>query len=249
MNTRPEQKISDQKYKKDDEYHRSSKIFTLSLIPKSRNMSVLDVGCGTGVNSEYIRQQGHKVTGIDISRVAIKKYRARGLNGIACDINNGFPFSDESFDMLFASEIIEHIHDSSFFFAEANRLLRPGGVLLLSTPNSAFILYRLLGIFGRTVTDLQHPGHIRFFSKRSLSLFCQTNGFVSVKLSGRHMYMMLGEKIGHRLGPLLSFLGFQKEYRFRNNTYFWHLSRHSGKASALWADTLILEATKSLKNQ
>src|SRR5210317_1093518 len=100
-----EQKISDNKYKNSEEFQRSSKIFTLSHVPNKGEMAVLDVGCGTGVNSTHIAELGHHVFGIDISAIAVKKYNHRGLTGCICDIGKGLPFRDKSFDFIFASEV------------------------------------------------------------------------------------------------------------------------------------------------
>jgi len=244
MTISPEQKISDEKYLQHDEFQRTSKLYTLAKVPRDKILRILDVGCGTGLNSEYMTKLGHRVVGIDISDVALRKYHSRGLSGIRSDISIGLPFADASFDWVFASEVLEHLHDTVFFLSESYRVLKPRGTLLLSTPNSAFWIYRLLALIGMTVSELQHPGHIRFFSKRLLSAYVFQAGFTLINISGRHMYVLLGDSIGSIFSRFLSRAGFQKEYRFRTSSYFWHMSRVRSRASAFWADTFILEARK-----
>jgi 2-polyprenyl-3-methyl-5-hydroxy-6-metoxy-1,4-benzoquinol methylase len=240
----PEQKISDEKYLKHEEFQRTSKLFTLARVPKNKILRILDVGCGTGLNSKYMTRLGHKVVGIDISHIALKKHCDRGYNGIRANISMGLPFGDASFDMVFASEVLEHLHDTLFFLSESYRTLKPGGLFLLSTPNSAFWVYRLLAIAGKTVSEFQHPGHIRFFSKKSLQTYFMQSEFTSIKISGRHMYILLGDGIASILSRFLVRIGFQKEYRFRTSQYFWHKSRYSSRANGFWTDTFILEARK-----
>jgi len=191
-------------------------------VPRKEMLTILDVGCGTGLNSEYLIRLGHKVIGIDISDVAIKRYKARGFDAIRCDIKNGLSFNNESFDLVFASEVLEHLHDTAFFLCECYRVLKPKGILVLSTPNSAFWIYRVLCIIGKTISELQHPGHIRFFSKNSLLRYVVQAGFISPNISGRHMYIFVGDVIGTLLKPLLRKIGFEREYRFRTSKHFWH---------------------------
>ncbi|MCZ6721632.1 MAG: class I SAM-dependent methyltransferase, partial [Proteobacteria bacterium] len=76
-----EQRISDAKYRRQAEFERTSKAYSLRLVPSSPPMKVLDIGCGTGVNAEALAAKGHEVSGIDISPVAIEKFRARGFDG------------------------------------------------------------------------------------------------------------------------------------------------------------------------
>jgi len=239
-----EQKLSDEKYLRHDECHRTSKLYTLRLIPRDRKMKILDVGCGTGNNSFYMQNLGHEMTGCDISNVALKKYWHRHHEAVQCNLNQGIPFSEKCFDMVFASEVIEHLYDPLLFAAECFRILKPGGMLLISTPNSAFWIYRLFALFGKTLSDLQHPGHIRFFSRAFLIGIMDQAGFSETRMSGRHMYLLLPDAIGKVLSSMFKNTSLTREYRFRIGTYFWHLSRFNQTANAFWADTFIVQSIK-----
>ena len=238
------QKISDAKYTIGAEYERTSKQYTRALVPSDIPLYILDIGCGTGINAKALAANGHTVVGIDISPVAIDKFRREGFEGKQCDITEGIPYPDETFELVFASEVIEHVVDTEAFLAEICRVLRPSGRLVLSTPNSAFWVYRLFALLGRTVSDVQHRGHVRFFSRFGLARQVSGAGFEAVAVSGRHMYLILGERIGRSLEGLLRPLGFEQEIRFRTQAYFWHLSHFAKRASPLWTDTLILTARK-----
>jgi SAM-dependent methyltransferase len=147
--------------------------------------------------------------------------------------------------MVYASEVIEHCTDTASFLLNTRAVLRPGGTLLLSTPNSAFWAYRLLGLLGFAASEYQHPGHVRFFSKRSLAGFLTKAGFEIVAVSARHMYLIVGRRLGDPLEPLLRATGFQKEPRFATGDHFWQLSAFARSAGGFWADTLIISARKS----
>ena len=238
------ERISDGKYAAGTEIERTSKQFARAMVPSDRPLSILDVGCGTGVNADQLAAKGHHVTGVDISKVAIEKFTSEGRPGIQCDIAQGAPFPDDTFDLVFASDVIEHLADTESFLAELFRVLRPEGMLLLTTINSAFWPFRLLGLFGRTVTEVQHPGHIRFFSKRGLAQCAEAAGFESVSMAGRNMYVILSGPAAQFLDPLLRRMGFIREIRFRTQKPFWHISHFAKRASALWSEALILTARK-----
>jgi 2-polyprenyl-3-methyl-5-hydroxy-6-metoxy-1,4-benzoquinol methylase len=238
-------RISDDHYRKAEEFERTSKQFMRALVPDRPPLKILDVGCGTGLNSSFLAGAGHSVTGIDLSPAAIEKYRERGLDGFVCDMEEGpTPFPDNSFDLVYVSEIIEHCADTTVFLRELQRLTKPGGKMLLSTPNSAFWPYRILGLLGQTPSEFQHPGHVRFFSKRSLAAAITEAGFEIKRMAARHMYVVLGKTIAEPLAPILQKIGFCREPRFATGRYFWQLSKFSSAASAIWADTLIVEAEK-----
>jgi 2-polyprenyl-3-methyl-5-hydroxy-6-metoxy-1,4-benzoquinol methylase len=240
-----EKRISDAHYRSDAEYDRTSKRFMRSLVPSDRSLRVLDVGCGTGLNAAQLTQCGHDVFGIDVSPVAIEKLRAQGLKGAVVDIEaESLPVPENTFDLVYASEVIEHCVDTTRFLRKLRAVLKRDGGLLLSTPNSAFWVYRLLGLAGCTASESQHPGHVRFFSKRSLAAAIENCGFAITAISARHMYLVLGRRVGDPLARLLETIGFQKEPRFAAGNHFWQLSAFAHKASSFWADTLIVTARK-----
>jgi ubiquinone/menaquinone biosynthesis C-methylase UbiE len=99
---------------------------------------VLDIACGSGYGTKLIAQNAKKVYGIDIDQETVnyakENYRAKNIIykvGSATDI----PLGDNSVDVVVSFETIEHIDDYEKYLQEIKRILRPGGVLVLSTPN------------------------------------------------------------------------------------------------------------------
>ena len=93
---------------------------------------LLDVGAGHGAMAQRLWQQGVQVTACDL----LPEYFH--FDQIPCDrvdLTQTFPYPDASFDIIMAVEVMEHIHDHVSFFRETFRMLKPGGVLLFSTPN------------------------------------------------------------------------------------------------------------------
>src|SRR5580704_4912778 len=117
-----EERISDAHYASGDEFERSGKVFTRRMVPNKTPLRILDVGCGTGMNAQHLAANGHTVVGLDLSPVAIDKFRQKGFEGIVCDIEKegGAPLPSGSFDLIFASEVIEHVADTAKFLSEMN---------------------------------------------------------------------------------------------------------------------------------
>jgi SAM-dependent methyltransferase len=228
----------DAQYREGPEALRTSKLYTLACVPDRGRLSVLDIGCGTGENSAVIAAKGHAVCGIDISSTAIAAYGRRGFDGRVMDAERRLDFADDMFDLVFCSEVIEHLATPEVLLRESLRVLRPGGRLVVSTPNSAFWLYRLLGLLGRTVAELQHPRHVQFFSRRSLRRLLRQAGFEPVEDLGRNMYLVL-PPLPPPLSSLAARAGLHREARFRTKSHFWHLSSRSRVWNSLLADTLI----------
>jgi 2-polyprenyl-3-methyl-5-hydroxy-6-metoxy-1,4-benzoquinol methylase len=239
-----EQRISDQHYAMRPEYERSFKVFSRQFVPTDRRLRILDIGCGTGLNAHHLAAQGHSVVGLDLSPVAIEQFRAKGFEGIVCDVADGVPLMDGSFDLVFTSEVIEHVADTAMFLSEAHRLLKDDGVLILTTPNSTFWPIRILSLLGYAPSDYEHPGHVRFFSRKTLRAAIESAGFAIEKISARHMYFLCSARIGDPLAPLLKLVGCSTEPHFATNSHLWQLSRFAPRASGFWADTFIVEARK-----
>jgi SAM-dependent methyltransferase len=100
-----------------------------------RTSRVLDVGTSTGANLRLLRDLGfHAVDGLDFSQEAIRYCREKGLGIVRHGDVCGMPFADESFDLLLATDIIEHVDDDLKALREIARVLRPGGKALIVVP-------------------------------------------------------------------------------------------------------------------
>ena len=102
---------------------------------------VLDAGCGTGYGSAELAQSAAEVTGVDIAADAIEyartNYPIAGLRFIESSCT-AVPFPPESFDVLVAFEVIEHLPDFRAFLDESARVLAPGGLFIVSSPNKRY---------------------------------------------------------------------------------------------------------------
>ena len=115
-----------------------------------KGLSVLDIGCGGGLLCEPLARLGAEVTGLDASEAAIKAAQAHAEKSelkvnYVCGSVEDFARGSETYDVITALEILEHVADIDSFLKSAARLLKPNGVLLLSTVNRTAKSY-LLGI-------------------------------------------------------------------------------------------------------
>lgn len=115
----------------------------------------LDMGCGDGFWSRRLAEAGYTVTSIDLA----KNYPAATV----VNLENALPFPDTSFDLVWSTDVLEHLHTPERAVEEIKRVLKPGGLLTLTTPNSHFWLYPVFRMFGLTPKDLQNPDHKQFF--------------------------------------------------------------------------------------
>ena len=139
--------------------------------------SALDLGCGDGRLALELRAS--KLVGADVSAVALERARERlpqaELIGVAPD--EPLPLEDARFDLVLCAETLEHVRDVQLLLSEVRRVLRPEGLLALTTPahGRATGLGVLAGGFESRFDPLSP--HIRFFTPRSLRSLLADTGF------------------------------------------------------------------------
>ena len=113
----------------------------LDLLSPKHGESILDIGCGNARDIVAIRDTGAEVIGVDSSpgmvNAARQELRSIGKCSVSVEVGDAtcLAFPDASFDKVLCSEVIEHIPDALLALREVRRVLKPGGVLVLSTPN------------------------------------------------------------------------------------------------------------------
>jgi ubiquinone/menaquinone biosynthesis C-methylase UbiE len=101
---------------------------------------VLDIACGTGYGIGLLSSTAKFVAGVDIDPQAAQEAKKECGDNSCVLLGNGLglPFADASFDVVTSFETLEHLYERSSFLAELRRVLRPGGILILSTPNANY---------------------------------------------------------------------------------------------------------------
>jgi len=164
--------------------HRTQQVLELipTLLPEGR---VLDAGTGQGHVAHGLVAMGYEVEAFDIDPSACQHPDLPVAQG---DILGGLPYDDGRFDLVVANEVIEHMENPFRATREFHRVLRPGGLLLLTTPNYGNIEKRLHYLAAGTLPrPLEHEatepapgrahGHIAPLSLNRLHYLLETNGF------------------------------------------------------------------------
>ncbi|MBN1586483.1 MAG: class I SAM-dependent methyltransferase [Candidatus Omnitrophica bacterium] len=233
-----------QKYASGEEVLHSYKLRALEQARGLKPGRALDLGCGSGVMASRLKEMGHEVYGIDISSNAIQKLRERGIEGQTANLEEALPLSDAEFDLVWCTELLEHVANPTALLTEIRRVLKPGGRLLLTTPNSAHIAYRLLHLLGKTCSEVQHSEHLRFFSAASLKTLLEQTGFTINSLTGRNLYIIVPFSSARELPEYLDVLGIRFEYSHAHDRPYLIWEHFTGLWNTLWADTFIVSADK-----
>jgi SAM-dependent methyltransferase len=148
--------------------------FTGDYRPSSLPLRILDAGCGTGALLDRLQSwPGVELYGLDYSGQALAYTRQRGHHHLIQGDLTRLPFPDGTFDVVTALDVVEHIREDEGALREVNRILRPGGVLLVSVP-----AYRFL--WGPHDTALQH---FRRYTRREMATLMRRAGFRVSKLT------------------------------------------------------------------
>jgi SAM-dependent methyltransferase len=144
---------------------------------------LLEIGCGAGNQLAALRQAGWDAHGVDFDPAAVATARGRGLQVDQGDVRD-LHYPDASFDAVAMAHVIEHVANPVGLLTEIARLLKPGGRLVLITPNA-----RSLGhlYFKRFWRGLEPPRHLVVFTPRALRRAVERGGLIPgrSRFSGR----------------------------------------------------------------
>jgi 2-polyprenyl-3-methyl-5-hydroxy-6-metoxy-1,4-benzoquinol methylase len=147
---------------------------------------ILDAGCGSGEFLQFLAGLGYEVTGVDLSPAAISKAKANVpiARLEAASLEQGLPFASEAFAAIWCTEVLEHLFDVHSALTELNRVLMPGGLLILTVPYHGLVknLFIALGGFERHFNP--YLSHLRFFTRKSLGTCLANGGFMAISWSG-----------------------------------------------------------------
>lgn len=152
------------------------------FLPKpKKGDKVLDVGFGNGAFLNDSKAVGWEVTGVDPDKTAVANVKKRGMDVCQGGIEV-FEGRSEIFEAITISHVIEHVHDPEMVLKNAYRLLKPGGVLFIETPNIESYGYRL---FRHNWLPLDSPRHLIIFSKNSIRDLLHKVGFNNIRFKSR----------------------------------------------------------------
>jgi len=178
---------------------------------------ILDVGCALGFFLEEAQRRGWTVEGIDISAHAVQYAKERlGISARVGTLRDS-QFEKESFDVITMWDVIEHLPDPVGELALCRDLLRPGGLIVLSTPDLESLVAKITGPrwMGFKLAD----EHIYYFSRKTITLALETAGLEMVEITtiGKHVTLdffarrlsMYTPRLARGLGRAFDLLGMQ----------------------------------------
>ena len=162
-------------YIADGELHRTFFRHQLHQIERYvKSGRLLDVGCAMGFLLDEARRRGWQTQGVDLSEFASNYARAELGLPVFTGLLRDARYPDGHFDAVVMDDVIEHVGDPEAELAEVRRILRPGGVVLLHTPNADSFSYR---VSGRHWVHLKPGEHLVYFSPRTLTALLEKLGF------------------------------------------------------------------------
>jgi 2-polyprenyl-3-methyl-5-hydroxy-6-metoxy-1,4-benzoquinol methylase len=163
----------------------------LSMLDKNRNRCILDLGCGNGYLANYLIAKGFNAYGTDASEEGIAIARKANPDRFFIqDLSTGkLPerLQNLNFDTIISTEVIEHLYDPEGFIDFCKQALNQNGEIIISTPYHGYLKNLALSVFDKWDAHhgpLWHGGHIKFWSKATLSRVLTNAGFTVTAFEG-----------------------------------------------------------------
>lgn len=143
--------------------------------------SIVDIGCGNASQLSQYFKGGKSIVGIDIDPKTVKEAKSmyKYIDFLCADARC-IPFQDETFDLVIATEVIEHFEEGRPFVAEAFRICRKGGTMVLSTPNYlrwSSLFSRFIGLLKNDKHPHNPKSHVKEYSPYKLIKLLRSKGF------------------------------------------------------------------------
>ncbi|HSX36464.1 MAG TPA: methyltransferase domain-containing protein [Patescibacteria group bacterium] len=177
---------------------------------------ILDIGCGDGYFLKGLRdalpaRRKVELWGVDYSKSKLRQAKKQGFSTKWCDLEQGLPFPDATFDVVYAAELIEHLFNPDFLLEECHRVLKPKGTIIVSTPNLQAWYNRALfalgiqpifyevstrspkigsGALGRIKKGEAPVGHVHVFNKAGLLDMLRAEGFEILDTLGAQFHSL-----------------------------------------------------------
>jgi 2-polyprenyl-3-methyl-5-hydroxy-6-metoxy-1,4-benzoquinol methylase len=163
----------------------------LSLLDKSANRCILDLGCGNGYLANYLIAKGFNAYGTDASEKGIAIARQSNPDRFFLqDLSTGIlPHALQNlvFDTIISTEVIEHLYDPEGFIDFCKQVLNGNGEIIITTPYHGYLKNLALSLTNKWDAHhgpLWHGGHIKFWSKATLSRALINAGFTVIAFEG-----------------------------------------------------------------
>lgn len=131
-----------------------------------KGKKVLDLGCRDGTLTRHFLK-GNQVTGVDIDTKLLTKAAKLGIQTKHLDIYDSWGFK-QKFDVVVAGELLEHLYQPEKVIAKAVKVLKTGGLMLVSVPNAYIVSARIRFLLGQEIPAHYDPTHINLFSHNKL---------------------------------------------------------------------------------
>lgn len=184
-------------------YHRGLISTVLKSIPP-QSKRILDIGCGYGNMTKLLEKRGETIVGLDLGGLFYRPYVSEKLSFLKSDALH-IPFCDDTFDCVISLDVIEHIDDDMSFVCDINRVLKPGGLAIIETPNRRRLSVRILSLlknssqtFPKSYGHDELLGdiiHIREYTKLELEKLINLANFKEINVSG-HWFGFTTPEIG-----------------------------------------------------
>ncbi len=163
----------------------------LALLNKSTNRCILDLGCGNGYLVNMLIDKGYNAFGTDASAKGIAIARQKNPDKFFLqDLSTGkLPeeLQKQPFDTVISTEVIEHLYDPQGFILFCKQVLNSGGEVIISTPYHGYlknIMLSLLNKWDMHFSPMWYGGHIKFWSRKTLSKVLTDAGFTVIAFKG-----------------------------------------------------------------